>query len=211
MSKRSAVYVIDDEPEVGRSLLLLLATADVVAQSFSSGDEFLAAESALPPGIIVSDMMMPGVNGMELLKSLKARGRIDPVIIIAGHADVPMAVKALQAGAIDLIEKPFEPETILAAIAAARRRTDELDGAQSALSGLSRRERQVLELIIAGLTNKEAALALSISPRTVETYRANLMAKTGADSISMLVRIGVSAGLGQSLKMTPTTANGAYR
>ncbi|MCK8458438.1 response regulator transcription factor [Sphingomonas faeni] len=190
------IYVIDDEPEMCRSLALLLSTDGSPARSFSSADVFLDMLDRLSAGIIISDVMMPGTDGIELLACLAARERDDPVIIIAGHADVPLAVKALQAGALDLLEKPFEAKALFAAIAAARRRTTDLDAARATLIGLSRREREVLSFIIDGATTKEIALKLTISPRTVETYRAHLMEKTGADSIPMLVRLGMHAGLG---------------
>lgn len=188
------VYIVDDEPEMCRSLSLLLATDGIPARCFASADLFADSLDFLEPGVIVSDVIMPGLSGIDLLRLLPQRGRSDPVVIIAGHADIPLAVEALKCGACDFIEKPFEADVILDAVTCARERLA-LSSSAGTLDLLSRRERQVLEAIVAGLTSKEAARKLGISPRTVETYRASLMTKTGANSVPHLVRLSIEAGL----------------
>jgi two-component system response regulator FixJ len=189
------VYIIDDEPEMCRSLSLLLATGDIPARSFGSADLFLDMLDYLAPGVIVCDVLMPGTSGIELIGILRRRDRFDPVIVIAGHADIPLAVEAMRAGAVDFLEKPFEPDVIMDAVTSARRQSDTTDRKSDLPHRLSRRERQVLELVIAGATSKEAARQLGISPRTVETYRTKLIEKTGARSTAQLVRLGLEAGL----------------
>ena len=203
------IYIIDDEPEMCRSLSLLLSTDGVPARSFGCGELFLDTLDHLPPGILVCDVMMPGVSGIELTRTLAKRGRTDPVIMIAGHADIPLAVEAMRAGAIDFIEKPFEASKILSAIATARcwstvHQTDFL------AEKLSHRERQVLEFVVSGSTSKEIARELGISPRTVETYRNKLLEKTGASGTAQLIRFGlqVSAGRPSFADLAITKANG---
>ncbi len=203
------IYIIDDEPEMCRSLSLLLSTDGVPARSFGCGELFLDTLDHLPPGILVCDVMMPGVSGIELTRTMAKRGRTDPVIVIAGHADIPLAVEAMRAGAIDFIEKPFEASKILSAIATARcwstvHQTDFL------AEKLSHRERQVLEFVVSGSTSKEIARELGISPRTVETYRNKLLEKTGASGTAQLIRFGlqVSAGRPSFADLAITKANG---
>lgn len=203
------VYIIDDEPEMCRSLSLLLATDGVPARSFGCGELFLDTLDHLPPGILVCDIMMPGISGIDLARTLAKRGRTDPVIMIAGHADIPLAVEAMRAGAIDFIEKPFEASKILRAIATARccstvHQTDVL------AEKLSHRERQVLEFVVSGSTSKEIARELGISPRTVETYRNKLLEKTGASGTAQLIRFGLQAGAGRVsfAELGVTKANG---
>ena len=203
------IYIIDDEPELCRSLSLLLSTDGVPARSFGCGELFLDTLDHLPPGILVCDVMMPGVSGIELTRTLAKRGRTDPVIMIAGHADIPLAVEAMRAGAIDFIEKPFEASKILSAIATARcwstvHQTDFL------AEKLSHRERQVLEFVVSGSTSKEIARELGISPRTVETYRNKLLEKTGASGTAQLIRFGLQASAGRPsfADLAITKANG---
>ena len=203
------IYIIDDEPELCRSLSLLLSTDGVPARSFGCGELFLDTLDHLPPGILVCDVMMPGVSGIELTRTMAKRGRTDPVIMIAGHADIPLAVEAMRAGAIDFIEKPFEASKILSAIATARcwstvHQTDFL------AEKLSHRERQVLEFVVSGSTSKEIARELGISPRTVETYRNKLLEKTGASGTAQLIRFGLQASAGRPsfADLAITKANG---
>lgn len=196
MSERDRpVYIIDDEPEMCRSLALLLATGGMPARSFGSADLFLDTLDHLAPGVIVCDVLMPGTSGIELIHLLRRRDRNDPVIVIAGHADIPLAVEAMRAGAVDFLEKPFEADVIMDAVTSARRQSDIAETKSGLSHRLSHRERQVLELVIAGATSKEAARQLGISPRTVETYRTKLIEKTGARSTAQLVRLGLEAGL----------------
>jgi len=189
------VYIIDDEAEMCRSLALLLSTGGVPAQSFGSADLFLDMLDHLAPGVVVCDVRMPGTSGIELVRSLVARGRGDPVVVISGHADIALAVEAMKAGAMDFIEKPFEAATIMAMVAGGRARIERMVRPAGKLAHLSRRERQVLDLVVAGMTSKEAARELSISPRTVETYRTKLLEKTGAHGTAELVRIGIEAAV----------------
>ena len=193
MPHDASVYIIDDEPEMCSSLALLLSTGGVPARTFGSADLFLDMIDALPVGIIICDVLMPGTSGIELVRRLPQMGRSDPVVVIAGHADVPLAVEAMKAGALDFIEKPFEACTIMNAIENARRLADERAAPLQCVEILSRREREVLALITAGSTSKQAARELGISPRTVETYRTKLMEKTGATSLAQLIRLGLEA------------------
>lgn len=199
MAAERPVYIIDDEPEMCRSLALLLATGGVPAQTFGCADLFLDMIDHLPTGVVICDVRMPGTSGIELLRKLAERGRSDPVIVIAGHADVALAVEAMRAGALDFLEKPFDTATIMAAVASGWRHVDDSARPASRLDTLSRRERQVLDLIVAGQTSKEAARHLSISPRTVETYRTKLLEKTGATSTAQLIRLGIEAGMHPAL------------
>jgi two-component system, LuxR family, response regulator FixJ len=196
----TVVHLIDDDDGVRRSLAFLLATAGLAVRVYESGVAFLAALGTLQPGCIVSDVRMPGIDGLELQRRLKALGVHLPVIIMTGHADVPLAVEAMKAGAVDFIEKPFDDEVLLSAIRIALDRYNALDhqGAeavqiQTRLQSLSPRERQVLDGLLAGHPNKTIAYDLKLSPRTVEVHRANVMMKMGANSLSALVRMAVQA------------------
>lgn len=196
----TVVHLIDDDDGVRHSLAFLLATAGLAVRVYESGVAFLAALGTLQPGCIVSDVRMPGIDGLELQRRLKAVGVHLPVIIMTGHADVPLAVEAMKAGAVDFIEKPFDDEVLLSAIRVALDRYNALDhqGAEAAqiqtrLQSLSPRERQVLDGLLAGHPNKTIAYDLKLSPRTVEVHRANVMMKMGANSLSALVRMAVQA------------------
>jgi two-component system response regulator FixJ len=195
------VHVIDDDEAVRASLSFLLEMVDLPCRTYSSAAEFLAIAASLSDGCVVTDVRMPEMSGMELVKRLKDRGVALPVIVITGHGDVPLAVEAMRAGVRDFIEKPFDDKVIVASIRAAlaeRRQLDERDSErvrfEQIVAGLSGRERDVLRGVIAGKMNKVIAFELGISPRTVEVYRANLMNKTGAHGISELVRIALLAG-----------------
>lgn len=196
----TVVHLIDDDDGVRQSLAFLLATAGLAVRVYESGVAFLAALGTLQPGCIVSDVRMPGIDGLELQRRLTALGVHLPVIIMTGHADVPLAVEAMKAGAVDFIEKPFDDELLLSAIRVALDRYNELDRheaevakIQTRLQSLSPRERQVLDGLLAGHPNKTIAYDLKLSPRTVEVHRANVMMKMGADSLSGLVRMAVQA------------------
>ncbi len=196
----SVVHLIDDDDGVRQSLAFLLATAGLAVRVYESGVAFLAALGTLQPGCIVSDVRMPGIDGLELQRRLKTLGVHLPMIIMTGHADVPLAVEAMKAGAVDFIEKPFDDELLLSAIRVALDRYNELGHhetevvqIQAKLQSLSPRERQVLDGLLAGHPNKTIAYDLKLSPRTVEVHRANVMMKMGADSLSGLVRMAVQA------------------
>jgi len=198
------VYIVDDDEAVRDSLSFLLESKGYVIKSFSSALDFLAAAPALPIGCLIVDIRMPEIDGLELQERLKAGGLDFPMIVITGHADVPLAVRAMKAGAIDFIQKPFTSETILDGLAEALSRSpNERDPAAAAaaekLARLSRREREVLADLLGGLPNKSIAYDLEISPRTVEIYRARVMSKMEARSLSELIRIALAAGMQQRM------------
>ena len=194
------VHVVDDDVDVRKSLGFLLATADFAVRLYESATAFLATESKEIDGCIVTDVRMPGIDGIEFLRQLKARGLSVPVIVMTGHADVALAVQAMKEGAVDFIEKPFDDQILIDAIRSALDNRSQVAAAhpQSAeirknLAALSERERQVLDGLVSGLPNKTIAYDLGISPRTVEIHRANVMSKMGASSLSHLVRMALIA------------------
>lgn len=195
------VHVIDDDEAMRESLAFLLDTAGFTAKTYESAVEFLEQIEALPEGCIVTDVRMPELSGLDLVRRLNALGLKHPVIVITGHGDVPLAVEAMKAGVVDFLEKPFNDEALLAAIRTAlsgQERWQQQDSDrlrfEATLAGLSPRERDVLTGVVAGKPNKIIAYELGISPRTVEVYRANVMTKTGAGSLSELVRMALLAG-----------------
>ncbi|KWV54640.1 two-component system response regulator [Bradyrhizobium macuxiense] len=202
MTARRTILVIDDDPAMRDSLPFLLDVNGFDVATFETANDLLHhfAEDAVD--CIVSDIRMPGMSGLELVRKLKADAIICPVILITGHGDVALAVEAMKAGAVDFIEKPFEDEALLRAIRGALQAQSETqaDGvarrsAEGRLADLSPRECDVLRGLVAGKINKVIAHELGISPRTVEVYRANLMAKTNVRSMSELMRIAIAAGL----------------
>ncbi|MBI2262740.1 MAG: response regulator [Caulobacterales bacterium] len=195
------VHVIDDDDGLRRALAFLLDVNGVPARFYDSANAFLES-SAIEPGCILTDVRMPGLSGLELVRELKDRGVDAPVIVMTGHGDIALAVEAMKAGAVDFIEKPFSDDVLLAAIRGALERVgaEGVSGAarqaaEGRLAELSPRERDVLAGVIQGKLNKQIAYDLEISPRTVEIYRANLMSKTGARNIAELMRIALAAGL----------------
>jgi two-component system response regulator FixJ len=196
----ATVHVIDDDDAVRDSLVFLLASAQIPAAAYSSAKAFLAGFNADAAGCVVTDIRMPEMSGLELLQRLNTDGARLPVIVITGHADVPLAVEAMKLGAADFIEKPFDEDTLLAAVRQALDRHKH-DGeretaqakARALIATLSAREKQVLDGLVAGHPNKTIAFDLGISPRTVEIYRANVMTKMQAGSLSELVRMAFSA------------------
>jgi two-component system, LuxR family, response regulator FixJ len=202
MSDKTIIHVIDDDAAMRDSLAFLLDVNGFHAQVYESADAFLGGIGNEAINCVISDIRMPGMNGIELVRKLKGQGASCSVILITGHGDVALAVEAMKAGAADFIEKPFDDEALLGAIRAALGAHAASPGESSArkeaearLAELSPRERDVLQGLVAGKINKVIAHDLSISPRTVEVYRANLMAKTGARSMSELMRIALAAGL----------------
>ncbi len=202
----NVVHVIDDDSAMRQSLAFLLRTASVAVQTYESAAAFLAALPSGPAGCVITDVRMPGMSGLDLLQKLRSLDFPMPVIVITGHGDVPLAVEAMKNGAADFIEKPFDDEVLLGSVRAAlaaQTGQNEQHAMRAAiaerLAGLSMRERQVLEGLVAGNPNKTIAFDLGISPRTVEIYRANVMTKMEAASLSDLVRMalvgGVLAGL----------------
>lgn len=195
------VHVIDDDAGLREALAFLFEVNGVDADFHVSADAFL---EALPvtPGCVLTDIRMPGRTGLELVQELKVRGVDLPVVVMTGHGDVPLAVEAMKAGVVDFIEKPFGDDALLKAVRSALDRLASGDGteegrqaAAARLSGLSPRERDVLDGLVAGKPNKVIAYELDISPRTVEIYRANLMTKIGARNVAELMRIALTAGL----------------
>jgi len=192
------VHVIDDDTDVRQSLAFLLSTAGLAVQVHESAVAFLKVLPKVEVGCVVTDVRMPGMDGLELQRRLQADKNAIPVIVMTGHGDIALAVEAMKAGAVDFIEKPFDDDLLIRAIksALARVRKDsERDSAasevRSRLELLSERERQVLQGLVAGKPNKIIAYDLGISPRTVEIYRANVMTKMQADSLSALVRMAL--------------------
>ena len=198
MPNDQVVHVIDDDEAVRQSLAFLLSTAGFAVRVHESATGFLAALPTVVAGCIVTDVRMPEMDGIELQRRLRMSKVAVPVIVITGHGDVALAVEAMKAGAVDFIEKPFDDEVLVGAIrsALARRAEDAKGEARTAeiqgrLQLLSSREREVMDGLVAGKPNKIIAHDLGISPRTVEVYRANLMTKMQADSLSDLVRMAL--------------------
>ncbi len=190
------VYVIDDDDGAREALEFLLDTAAIKVRSFSCADSFLSAALSLAGACVVTDVRMPGTNGIQLVEELRRRGLQVPVIVITGHADVPLAIQALHAGVSDFIEKPFDDQVMLDAIhkaiaqqAGHQQAQAEQQEVLSRIESLSGREKEVMEGLVRGEANKAIAFDLSISARTVEVYRANVMMKMRARSLSDLVRM----------------------
>jgi two-component system response regulator FixJ len=195
------VHLIDDDEAIRTSLSFLLEMNDLPARTYASALEFLEVAESLRSGCIVTDVRMPEMSGLELVRRLKERGVTLPVVVITGHGDVPLAVEAMRAGVIDFIEKPFDDEVLLRSIRVALDAKAESDVQaqerqrfEQMLATLSGREKEVLQGVIAGKMNKVIAYELGISQRTVEVYRANVMSKTHANGLSELVRIALLAG-----------------
>lgn len=194
------VHVIDDDAAIRDSLCFLLETADLKAKAYESAVAFLEALPEVGGGCVITDVRMPEMTGIELVRRLKASGFSLPIVMITGHADVPLAVEAMKAGVADFIEKPFDDEVLLSAVQAAlaqgeKDRRGQAEAAEIAarIASLSGRERDVLGGLVAGHANKVIAYDLGISPRTVEIYRANVMTKMKAASLSELVRMAMLA------------------
>jgi two-component system response regulator FixJ len=195
------VFVVDDDAPALDSLLMLLRSDGLNPSGFSSAEAFLDNLSPDARGCIISDVRMPGMDGVQLIRALKERHCLMPVIVITGHADVTIAVQAMKAGAAEFVQKPFESELILRLVRACLEENDDAVDASSRrlrvlrrIESLTAREHQVLDLIMQGASNKLIASSLDISPRTVEIYRANVMSKMRADSLSDLIRMTLAAG-----------------
>jgi len=202
MPADSCVYVVDDDEAVRDGLSGLLDAGGYTCRTFSAAQEFLQAAPTLRPGCVIVDIRMPGMDGLELQRRLTERRLPFPLIVITGHGDVPLAVRAMKAGALDFIEKPFAAKAILESTKSAMnhvaepREANTLEvTAKARIESLSRREREVLQGLLAGLANKSIAYDLGISPRTVEVHRSRVMQKMQARSLSELVRLGLAAGL----------------
>ena len=202
MPERRKVYIIDDDEAVRDSLNFLLDSANFEVTLFETAVGFLDVLADLDFGCVVSDVRMPGVDGIELLKRMKAGNSTFPIVIMTGHGDVPLAVEAMKLGAVDFLEKPFEDDRLIGMIDAAIRQAEPAAKSEavtldiaSRIATLSPRERQVMDGLIAGLSNKLIARDYDISPRTIEVYRANVMTKMQANSLSELVRLAMRAGM----------------
>jgi len=192
-----AVYVVDDDEAVRDSLTMLLESAGFAVESFASALDALSRCREQKPACVVTDVRMPGMDGLQFQEKL-AENRVDvPVIVMTGHGDVPLAVRAMKAGAADFIEKPFADDTILRSLRTAiAERHQAVDPELTAnLVSLTPREREVLDLLVAGHPNKVIAYRLDISPRTVEIHRARVMDKMRARSLPELVRMAIQAGI----------------
>lgn len=202
MTANGVVHIVDDDDAVRQSLAFLLSSAGLPVRLYDSASAFLAGLSTPQDGCLITDVRMPGMSGIDLLKALREKACSMPAIVITGHGDVPLAVEAMKAGAVDFIEKPFEEEAILTAVRRALEQGSDENGDEivvaAKLATLSERERQVLEGLVAGHPNKTIAHELGISPRTVEVYRANLMAKMQAKSLSELIRMAILANVKRS-------------
>jgi len=195
------VFVVDDDEAALDSLVMLLKSDGLKTRGFASAHDLLAIFDPEMRGCVITDLRMPSMDGVELIKALRSAGCILPVIVITGHADVSRAVDAMKAGATDFLEKPYESEQILRAVRASLEENDAAVDASAArvrvqkrIASLTAREKQVLDLIMEGASNKVIAQTLEISPRTVEIYRANVMSKMRADSLSELIRVTLTAG-----------------
>lgn len=205
MSDKPLVHVIDDDDAARDSLAFLLTANGVAAETYESAQTFLETNGSAVAGCIVTDIRMPGMTGLELLHRLKEMLVPAPVILITGHGDIPLAVEAMKAGAADFFEKPYDDQALLKAIreslaSAGSGAASESNRAEIAtrIAGLSGREKDVMNGLLAGKSNKAIAADLDISPRTVEIYRANVMSKMNADSLPSLVRMAVRAGFSEA-------------
>jgi two-component system response regulator FixJ len=202
MQPDQTVFVIDDEEAVRDSLRMMLERCGYQVREFASAEHFLDAYDAGARGCVVCDVRLGGLSGLDLQRELNGRSCPLPVILITGHGDIEMAVAAVKQGAFDFIEKPFEDRRLYASVAQALTaereflaKEEEITALRTRIAELSIRQREVMELLIDGLSNKEIGKHLGISPRTVETYRAFIMAKTGASSLAELVKMAIRVGL----------------
>lgn len=204
MPKSDKVYIVDDDAAMRDSLDFLLGSAGFTVQLFASAQAFLDELPDMEIGCVVTDIRMPGIDGMELLRRLNSDTSVRklPVIVMTGHGDVPLAVEAMKLGALDFLEKPFEDDRLVRMIEAAFSQTGDdsknemlSDEMASRVASLTQRERQVMQGLVAGRSNKVIAREYDISPRTVEVYRANVMTKMQASNLSELVRFAIRAGM----------------
>jgi two-component system response regulator FixJ len=194
------VHIVDDEEAVRKSLAFMLTMNGFAVRVHESATAFLAVASNLRQAVLITDLRMPDMSGVELIRRLSAMAGSIPPIVITGHGDVPMAVEAMKAGAVDFIEKPFEDTVITEAIQRAAERIADNGGTRESkddiharIETLSERERQVLAAVVAGQPNKAIAFHLDISPRTVEVHRSNVMTKMKARNLPDLVRMSLAA------------------
>ncbi len=201
-SAQFEIYIVDDDVAIRRSMALMLDAAGVKNRAFASGDDFLAEAGKLAPGTVLLDMRMPGTDGLEVLETLRQRDIIWPVVVMTGHGDIPMAVKAIRLGAIDFLEKPFREEDLDAALGAAERLLQDHSTdaarrvrAKEQIARLTPRETEVLRGLLAGMANKVIAHRFGISLRTAEMHRANLMTKLEVKSLADVMRLAGQADI----------------
>jgi len=201
-SDKSIVHVIDDDEAVRQALAFQLGSAGLDVRTYESAAVFLEVAPTVQTGCVITDVRMPELSGIDLLRRLRELKLAVPVIVITAHGDIPLAVEAMGLGAMDFLEKPFEDEALLASVRSAldkgdrdQKRQAERSNIEARLAALSNRERDVLKGLVAGRANKQIAYDLGISARTIENYRANLMMKTQAASLSDLVRMALIAGI----------------
>jgi FixJ family two-component response regulator len=200
MSNAGTVFVVDDDPAIRESLRFLLESVALPVETFGSAEEFLDRFNASWGGCLLLDVKMPGMSGLALQQELAGRGVSIPIVFITAHGDIPLAVRACKAGALHFIEKPFSDAQLLQLVREGLAR-DQATAAEKSelaqfvmrLASLTARETEILDLVVAGKTNKETATELGVSPRTVEVHRARLMTKLGMDSVATLVRLRLRA------------------
>lgn len=205
MNSVSPVHVIDDDESVRDSLCFLLSSYDFVVRSYASAIDFVSRLDEAKSGCIITDVRMPGMDGLQLIEFLHNAGVRLPVIVVTGHGDVPLAVKAMKLGAREFLEKPFDEAGVITAVHSALEVTGvhseaEAEHVRALIATLSERERQTLDALVSGASNKAIGLQLGISPRTVEVHRANLMSKMRAGSLSELVKMAIVAERGSSAR-----------
>jgi FixJ family two-component response regulator len=203
--KDSLIHIVDDDSGLRRSLEMMLESASIPVRTYASAEQFLEEMDLALPGCVVLDLRMSGMGGMELLHRLRRDGHAIPIIIVSGHADVPTAVLGMKLGAVDLLQKPFEPGDLMEALSraveadrAAHQQRAQQQAIRQRLAALTDRELELLELIVAGRSNKQVARDLGISIKTVANHRASLMAKTGALNAADLARLSTAAGIIQA-------------
>ena len=196
------VFVIDDDASMRVAITRLLSAVGLRSKTFSSGQEFLSCELPDVSGCVILDVRLPGLNGLELQREMVERGMHFPIVFITGHGDIPMSVQAMKAGAIEFLTKPFRDQDLLDAVRSgldldreARQRRAEIDRLRCALERLTQREREVMSLVVSGLLNKQIALRLGTSEKTIKIHRGHVMRKMGADSFADLVKMSQKLGV----------------
>jgi two-component system, LuxR family, response regulator FixJ len=206
----SEIFIVDDDPAIRAALAIVLGAEGYSITAFADGETFLSAAHSRIPGCVILDVHLPGCSGIELLKKIDAPHYPAPVLVISGLGDIPTAVEAIRNGALDFLEKPFEPGAVVARVRDAIRAFERLDGDAGVLADfpgnerLTAREREVLGRIAEGASNKEAGRALGISPRTIEVHRARIMEKLGAKNAADLMRIVLGKGRGRRMSAPPS-------